>query len=217
MNKRRLLAIGVLLSSLLVLTSCMDANGNLYGSLEAPVHVTIDNQTTVITTTPIIAIGTGNFTFTGYTGETGTAGTNGTNGANGTNGTNGVNATSGVYISCIAASTTLVVGNGTAYFTVPGMLAGLSLTVSGNITGAAVYTASSSGAITVQVYNVTTGHTMLTTAISVDQSTLTSCVSASPPVVNATYQVVSLGDQLRIDVTGAGTGTKGLDVWLGFR
>lgn len=103
-------------------------------------------------------------------------------------------------------------GDGQAYAWVPTLLDGYVLTEP----VACVATASSSGAVTVQVRNVTQAHDMLSTAITIDANESTSYTAATPPVVNAANAAVAVGDAIAIDVDGAGTGTKGLFVLLTF-
>lgn len=79
-----------------------------------------------------------------------------------------------------------------------------------------VTTVSSSGALTIQVRNVTDTVDMLSTAITIDQSEFSSLTAATPPVINNLYSRVSSGDRIALDVDGAGTGTTGLGVVLTF-
>ena len=55
-------------------------------------------------------------------------------------------------------------------------------------------------AMNVQVYNITTGHDMLSTPITIDAGELTSGTAAAAPVVNATYKNVGQYTQLGLDV-----------------
>jgi hypothetical protein len=103
-------------------------------------------------------------------------------------------------------------GDGKAYFTVPANLDGFNLTAA----HAAVYAASSSGAVTVQVHNLTDTTDMLSTAITIDQSEFSSYTAATPPVVDTANDDVATGDIIRIDVDGAGTGVEGLEIHLVF-
>lgn len=75
---------------------------------------------------------------------------------------------------------------------------------------ASLLTASSSGAVTVDV-NVN-GSTVLSTKLTIDQSEKTSTTAATPYVI--TYGATSLNsdDEVTIDIDGAGTGAKGLIV-----
>jgi len=118
-----------------------------------------------------------------------------------------------VYIKAVAASAALTTGDGKAYFTVPDELNGMDLVDA----DAAVYTASSSGNPAIAIYNVTDSHDMLSTSITIDATELTSYTATTAPVINGSYDEVATGDQIRVDVDGAGTGAKGLDVRLTFR
>jgi len=57
---------------------------------------------------------------------------------------------------------------------------------------------------------------MLSTKLTIDANEYTSLDAAVPAVINVSNAVVALGDNLRFDVDEAGTGTKGLDVFLKF-
>lgn len=57
---------------------------------------------------------------------------------------------------------------------------------------------------------------MLSTKLTIDANEYTSLDAAAPAVINASNAIVRLGDILRIDIDGAGTGTMGLDVILTF-
>lgn len=81
---------------------------------------------------------------------------------------------------------------------------------------AAVYTPSSSGAVTVKVKNGTDSTDMLSTDLTIDATEYNSYTAATAAVVNAAYDDVVTGDRIQIYCTGAGTDTKGLDVVLSF-
>lgn len=74
-------------------------------------------------------------------------------------------------------------------------------------------TASSSGAPTINLRNVTTGNQILSTALTIDANEETSLTAATPAVVGAN-NLVTAGDRICADVTVAGTGTKGLMVGM---
>lgn len=81
---------------------------------------------------------------------------------------------------------------------------------------AGVSTVSSSGAVTVQVRNVTQSADMLSTALTIDSGEKSSLTAATPAVIDTANDDVAAGDEIRIDVDGAGTGAKGLLVKLWF-
>lgn len=111
-----------------------------------------------------------------------------------------------------APQAAVTVGEGINYFPIPADWDGWSLVeVHGSVS-----TKSSSGKPTIQVYNLTTGHNMLSTPVTIDVNEYTSYTAAIPSVVNATYKVVSKGDIIRLDVPagGAGTGAKGMTAIL---
>lgn len=107
----------------------------------------------------------------------------------------------------------LVVVDGAAYMRVPSILNGMKLVA----VAAHVFTASSSGLPTIQVFNTTTGaQDMLSTPLTIDVSELDSSTAAVPAVIDPAKATVVTADILRIDVDVAGTGTLGLIVELQF-
>ena len=78
-------------------------------------------------------------------------------------------------------------------------------------------TVSSSGLPNMMVRNVTTGHDMLTTSITIDANENTSYTATTRSVVNNTYKTVSTGDIIAVDLDATGTGTKGLSCLIGLR
>jgi len=105
------------------------------------------------------------------------------------------------------------VANDVYRFTIPKNVDGMNL-VDADM---AIYTTSSSGLPTVMVHNLTDTSDMLSTAITIDVSETDSKTAAAASVVNASEDDVVEGDVIRIDIDGAGTGTKGLSVRLGFQ
>lgn len=106
-----------------------------------------------------------------------------------------------------------IVGDAWHILCIPADLNGFNL-VDAN---AFVTTVSSSGAITVQVRNITDAVDMLSTGITIDQSENTSYTGATQRVINASNDNVSTGDLIGIDVDTIGSGAKGLGVILSFQ
>lgn len=79
---------------------------------------------------------------------------------------------------------------------------------------AGVFTPSSSGLVTVRLYNSTSGNNLLSTNVTIDVGELTSMTAATPPVINSAYKTLSKGQVLNIFVESAGTDAKGLQVDL---
>jgi hypothetical protein len=109
----------------------------------------------------------------------------------------------------------LVVANGQAYFRVPAEFTGMSLIA----VAAAVIAASSAGAPTLQFTRLRAGASvaMLSVALTIDPGALDSATAATPAVINPASAAVQTADQIRVDVTGAGTGAVGLIVTLSFQ
>jgi hypothetical protein len=124
-------------------------------------------------------------------------------------------------IYAIEVTTLLTVSDGKAYFRVPPALNGM------DFVGAAIAVAvpSSSGLPTVQISRgrqstPTTAHayvSVYSTPLTIDATEYDSKDATTPGVINTANDDVLTGDLLRIDVTVAGTGTKGLNVTLSFR
>ncbi len=110
------------------------------------------------------------------------------------------------------ASTALSTGDGRLYFTVPASLDGYDLTAA----HACVYVVSSSGLPSIQVHNRTDAVDMLSVAITIDVSELTSYTATTAHTVDTDNDDVSTGDVIRIDVDAAGTDVQGLDIHLVF-
>lgn len=106
----------------------------------------------------------------------------------------------------------LTTGDGKAYFRVPSTLNGAVITA----VAAHVTTVSSSGTPTIQIHNVTDTVDVLSTLITIDANEKDSSTAAAAAVINTSNDDVATGDELRIDVDVAGTGTKGLIVEIQF-
>jgi hypothetical protein len=110
-------------------------------------------------------------------------------------------------------ATALATGDGKLIIMIPESCNGMNLVKA----HAGVTTVSSSGAPTVQIRNVTQAADMLTTAITIDANENTSYTAATAPVIDTNNDDVATGDLIAIDVDGAGTGAKGLIVYLAFQ
>lgn len=100
-------------------------------------------------------------------------------------------------------TTAITTGVGKAYIRSP-----FAMTLTG--VRANLNTASSSGIPTVDI-NVN-GSTVLSTKLTIDVSELTSVTAAVPAVISSAS--IADDDQISFDVDVAGTGAKGLKVWL---
>lgn len=114
-----------------------------------------------------------------------------------------------VEITAFNASEDVAVGNGAAFFQVPAAMNGMNLVDA----RAAVYTAGTTNATTVQVHNITDAADMLSANISIASSGVT-----GTGTVNGATDDVATNDRLRIDVDAVSTtAPKGLVVTLEFR
>lgn len=113
-----------------------------------------------------------------------------------------------IYLKVFEHVTAVQSGDGKLYFTVPQALNGTEI----KAVHIALYEASTDGAISVQLYNLTDTVDVLSTAATIDEGKKNSYTAAVQPVVNAVNAALATGDILRVDVDGAGVGAKGLDV-----
>jgi hypothetical protein len=106
-------------------------------------------------------------------------------------------------IACSDETTALTTGTAKVTFRMP-----CALTVTG--VRSSVNTVSSSGLVTVDIKEA--GISILSTLLSIDASEKTSTTAATPAVISDT----ALADdaEITIDITAAGTGAKGLKVWI---
>lgn len=110
-------------------------------------------------------------------------------------------------IKPIAETTNLAITSGIGYISVPEIYNGLKISSAGGH----VYTASTDGIITINIYNLTQSAYLLTTPITIDLGEKDSSTSSVVPVINSSVTLAT-GDELRIDVILAGTNAKGLEV-----
>ena len=110
-------------------------------------------------------------------------------------------------------ATALTTGDGKIIFMIPEEMNGMNLVKA----HAMVSTVSSSGTPTIQIRNVTDSVDMLSTRITIDASEYTSYTAATAPVIDTTKDDVATGDRIAIDVDSAGSGAKGLTIFLAFR
>ena len=118
-----------------------------------------------------------------------------------------------VVVKVIADDTALTVADGLSHFTVPIELNGMNLVS----VGAHVYTVSSSGLPTFQIHNLTDAVDMLSTAITIDAPENASKDAPTPPVNAAPPDDGATGEGIRCDWDVIGTGTKGMEIRMGFR
>jgi len=105
------------------------------------------------------------------------------------------------------------VADGVMYFTVPPELNGYKLTS----IGAHVYSASDGGtAINIDLFNVTDGQDMLSTALTIDNNETDSSTANTPAAINASYDDVATADVLRIDINQEGANAEGCEIRMGF-
>ena len=121
--------------------------------------------------------------------------------------------TKSIVLKAFDDATAVTTGNGKVHVRIPSALNGMDLV---GVT-MHIYTTSSSGDPTCQVYNLTDTVDMLSTAVSVDATEYDSSDATTPAVIDAANDDVVTGDILQIDVDTAGTGTKGCEIGLEFR
>jgi hypothetical protein len=118
-----------------------------------------------------------------------------------------------VIMKVIKDDNDLATGDGKSHFTVPIELNGMNLVS----VGAHVYTVSSSGLPTFQIHNLTDAVDMLSTEITIDATGNDSKDATTPAAIDAAHDDIATGDVIRFDCDVAGTGTKGMEIRMGFR
>ena len=118
-----------------------------------------------------------------------------------------------IQLKIIDDATALTTGDGKIIFMIPEEMNGMNLVKA----HAMVSTVSSSGTPTIQIRNVTDSVDMLSTKITIDASEYTSYTAATAPVIDTSKDDVATGDRIAIDVDSAGSGAKGLTIFLAFR
>lgn len=106
----------------------------------------------------------------------------------------------------------VITGDGALVWAIPYDLDGWSLVDAEGF----VSTASTSGAVSVAIRNVTQTLEMLSTNITIDANETSSFTAATPSVINAANSQVFKGDLISIDVDSAGSNAVGLGVQLHF-
>ena len=122
-----------------------------------------------------------------------------------------------IVLDAVAPNTANTTGDGKAYFVWPyegtwELISSATLAKP----GASELTASTSGTLTVQVYNVTDSVDMFTTSITIDENETDSSTAATGPAVDTSNDEVTVGDRLRVDIDVAGNG-YGCQVRLPFK
>lgn len=106
--------------------------------------------------------------------------------------------------------TALSVANGLETIHIPSLFNGM------NIVGVyfAVDTASTSGAPTCNLYSLNLSGNVLSTASTIDANEYDSFSAATPAVIDTAKDAITTSNRYRVDCTGAGTGTKGLTIFI---
>lgn len=118
-----------------------------------------------------------------------------------------------IYVKAIPYDEALAVGDNLVHVVIGDALNGMDLVD----VDCCVYTASTSGLPSIDVYNNTDTVDMLSTNITIDANEKCSYTAVTAPVINGATDDVATGDDIRIDVDVIGTGTKGLDCYLIFQ
>jgi len=115
-------------------------------------------------------------------------------------------------IKIIDDVTVLQIGNSQFILCVPGDLDNSKISTC----AAYVTSCSSSGSITVNFRNITKATSLLTTPLTIDVSKYTSYTSTIPYIINTSFNTVSTGDLIAVDVSTSGTNAKGFGVIFNF-
>lgn len=126
---------------------------------------------------------------------------------------NGVSGWKSAEIVAFDFTDSVTTGDGAAYFHVPSHLDGFLLK---KVHGQCIV-AGTTGNLTVQIYNATTAHDLLSTKIQVDSGQTGSQQSGTQPVINTSYNSVAENNLLRIDVDTVSTSPQtGLIITMEF-
>jgi hypothetical protein len=148
------------------------------------------------------------FEQTGQRGPQGDTGATGATGATGPTGPTGPGPDRSVSMFLTSPSGALTVGDGKAFYRVPAILNGFTVSA----VAAANLTASSSGLPNFQLRRkrATTSVDVLSTPVTIDVGELDSKDAATAAVVNSANAGLQTGDILFVDCDAAGTGTLGV-------
>jgi len=116
-----------------------------------------------------------------------------------------------VEVELFAPATAVATGDSKKILTLPKKFAGLRLA---RVHAGIGDTQSSSGAVTVQIHDLTNGVDLLLTRLTVDANEDGSETAAAPAVIDETRNTATENQRLRFDVDVAGTGTTGLVIRL---
>lgn len=108
-------------------------------------------------------------------------------------------------------STALTAGDGKAYFRIPSVMNGW------NLVAVAAHMQAGTAAVTIMFYNVTQAADFLSTALTIDANETDSSTAAVAAVIDTANDDVAVGDWIRLDIDGAGTGTTWLYCELQFQ
>jgi hypothetical protein len=142
----------------------------------------------------------------GIQGVPGVAGADGAVGPQGPTGATGATGPVGpsiLPVACSDETTTLTAGTAKVTFRMPFALTLTKIKAS-------LTTASTSGLVTIDVNK--NGTSLFSTALTIDANEKTSATAAAPAVLATT--ALADDDEITIDIDGAGTGAKGLKVYL---
>lgn len=119
----------------------------------------------------------------------------------------------GISYQTVSWNGTLIAENNTFHWTVPSTFNGM------NIVEVAfhVYTVSSSGTPTFNLYNATQTWTILSTPITIDANEKDSKDATTSAVINTAFDAVATGDEITGGCSVAGTGTQGGEIRITLR
>lgn len=104
-------------------------------------------------------------------------------------------------------------GDGAMYFTIPNTLSGMNLVSC----GAHVYSSAASNKVQIQIHNKTSAVDMLTSMMEIDVGELDTTTASSQATISAGTDGVVAGEEIRVDVSAAGSSCLGLEVRLTFQ
>ena len=118
-----------------------------------------------------------------------------------------------VIVDVVEQATALTTGDGKWRFRVPPEFNGMNLVD----IWIKVWTAGSSGGVSVALYNQTDSQDMLSVNVTIDSTETDSLTAATAYTINTSYDDVATGDILRVDVDNNDTDAIGLTIGLTFQ
>lgn len=104
------------------------------------------------------------------------------------------------------STTPPAIGDGAAYITIPARMNGMIVTA---VEAEFINTVATGSVTTIQIHNQTLAQDILSTKLTIDAGERSSATAATPAVINTSYDNLTTGDLIRLDIDGVGSSTAG--------